>query len=355
MKKPSPAALARGAADLLPRQGPAAAEASISRLLSADHARPAVPTERIEELELDSLTIDDGADELQRIQPRADLNEQKAEEYAQVFREGGEMPPGRVYTDGSKRWLARGFHRYHGARRAGRTTLPYEVRTGTRRDAWLDAMEDNGQHGLPRSDADKRLLARKILLDPELVRFPDSDLGRRFQLSRGFMGIMRKEVLPATVDDKQPRPRLSVRGGKVIEIETSKIGSRQKEAAAARRELAAGDPSQPDLAAARRNDDAPPTDGVRRGADLDVHDPSTIIDWRAMGAAWSRKQDGKVPTDKAELRRLLAVAYMIELNCAKWGAVMAKGQGDRVRDQALHALVEGAMRAAHGPRPVRRR
>lgn len=316
---------------------PAARASRVDLFAPADHVTPPAPVERIEELALDSLTIDDGADEIERIQPRAGLNEAKAEEYAQVFREGGEMPPGRVYTDGSTRWLARGYHRYHGARRAGRTSLRFELRPGTRRDAWLDAMEDNGQHGLPRSDADKRLLARKILLDEELQRFTDSDLARRFQLSRGFMGIMRKEVLPSTVDEGQPRPRLSMRGGKPIEIDTARIGSRQKEAAKARRELA-----QPDLAAARRNEDAPLRhgDGVRAGADLDVHDPSKITDWRALGATWAKKA-GKLPKDEKELRRLLAAHFLVELN--------------RLRDQALHALVEGAQRAAHGPKPARRR
>lgn len=113
-----------------------------------------------------------------------------------------------------------------------------------------------------------------------------------------------------------------------------------------------------DLATARRHEDARHGDGVRSGPDLDVHDPSKITDWRAMGAAWVHKiakEGGKVPTEKEELRRHLAASYVVELNCAKWGAVMAKGQGDRVRDQALHALVEGAMRAAHGPKPARRR
>lgn len=44
----------------------------------------------------------------------------------------------------------------------------------------------------------------------------------------------------------------------------------------------------------------------------------------------------------------MANAFEVPLAAAKWGAAISKGQGDKVRDIALHALVAGARRARGG-------
>lgn len=333
-----------------------------------------------------------------RIQPREKMDPATVVEYAALLAEAvaegidqAEVfdDPLIVYVDpvdGKKR-PAEGFHRTSSVRlRAEKDGKPQGelmaiLRPGGLREARLWAAGSNKGHGLRRRAEDRRRVLLwflddekgQVTLTPELLqRFPADKrdkipLGRPITASdhviaalcqvnqstvtrlRGDLRRERAGAAPATDAAHQtgaPEPE------KRMGLDGRERRVPQKITRLFREEL-----NQPDLAAARRNEDAPPTDGVRRGADLDVHDPQKIIDWRLMGAAWARKEgkDGEVPKDPKELRRLLAAAYLVELNCAKWGAVMAKGQGDRVRDQALHALVEGAMRAAHGPKLAGRR
>lgn len=334
------------------------------------------------------------------LQPRDKMDPGTVVEYAALLAEAAAEgldqaevfdDPLIVYVDpvtGRKR-VAEGYHRTSSVRlRAEKDGKPQGqllaiFRPGGLTEARLWAAGSNKGHGLRRRAEDRRRVLLWFLddekgvvtLTPELLqRFPpdkrdkipvgkpitasDHVIAALCQVSQPTVSRLRADLkreraggAPTDAANQTGAPAVpEKRMGLDGKERRVPVRPPQKDGAAARRELA-----HPDLAAARRNEDAPPKDGVRCGADLDVHDPQKIVDWRQMGAAWARKQEGQVPTDKTELRRLLAASYLVELACAKWGAVMARGQGDRVRDQALHALVEGAMRAAHGPRPARKR
>lgn len=56
-------------------------------------------------------------------QPRAELNHDTINDYAQSMNEGDVFPPIIVHYDGQHYWLTDGFHRYHAAKLAGRDAI----------------------------------------------------------------------------------------------------------------------------------------------------------------------------------------------------------------------------------------
>jgi ParB-like chromosome segregation protein Spo0J len=76
----------------------------------------------------------DGSD----TQVLAKINEQAIEDYAQAMQTGSVFPPIILYHDGTRYFVADGFHRVLAAARIKLTEIAAEVRAGTATDAlWL--------------------------------------------------------------------------------------------------------------------------------------------------------------------------------------------------------------------------
>ena len=73
-----------------------------------------------------------------------------------------------AFHDGVVYWLADGFHRYHAHRRAGQDQIEVDVREGTLREAILHSAGANADHGLQRTNRDKRNAVVTVLTN-ELV------------------------------------------------------------------------------------------------------------------------------------------------------------------------------------------
>lgn len=134
-------------------------------------------------------------------QMRAGLDEPTVLEYADAMRTSagwGAFPPLVVYYDGSNYWLADGFHRWRAAWEAhgSEYDAPCEVRAGTQRDAMLHAASANADHGLRRTNADKRRAVLALLQDPEWAQWSDGEIARRCKVSQPFVSGMRKEFTP---------------------------------------------------------------------------------------------------------------------------------------------------------------
>ena len=93
----------------------------------------------------------------------------------------------------------------------------------TQRDAWLFALGANDKHGKSLSIADKRKKVGMALADTELVKWSDHEISRQCGVSHSFVGKIRLETFP--VDDGK---RLVNRGGKTVEVDTSKNKGRPK-------------------------------------------------------------------------------------------------------------------------------
>ena len=89
-------------------------------------------------------------------QTRAGTNDDAIDSYVESIEGGHSFPPVEVYFDGTKYWLADGFHRLLAYKRAGKTEVHSKIFKGSRKDALLHALGANSQNSLYRSNADKR-------------------------------------------------------------------------------------------------------------------------------------------------------------------------------------------------------
>ena len=118
----------------------------IGKIVDHNHAL----SMQIQELRLDQIDIYGGT------QARVATNDEAISSYADAMLEGAQFPPIAAYFDGSKYWLADGFHRFLAAQRNELETISAEVYEGSRSDALRHALGANSTNGIYRSNADKR-------------------------------------------------------------------------------------------------------------------------------------------------------------------------------------------------------
>lgn len=108
-------------------------------------------------VELSKIRIDGGT------QARSAIHEETVTEYSEAMTEGVKLPPLTVFFDGCDYWLADGFHRFYAAKKCDFKSIACDVLTGTRTEAILYAVGANQQHGLRRTNADKRNAVAMLL------------------------------------------------------------------------------------------------------------------------------------------------------------------------------------------------
>ncbi|NBD31674.1 MAG: hypothetical protein GVY17_01540 [Cyanobacteria bacterium] len=136
---------------------------------------------------LGEIRIDGGT------QPRTELNQAIIAEYGELLAQGAQFPAITVYFDGVNYWLADGFHRYWAAKQSN-TELAVNLIEGSQRDAILHSVGANANHGLRRSNEDKRKAVTTLLLDEEWCQWSDRAIARQCQVSDRFVNKIRKEL-----------------------------------------------------------------------------------------------------------------------------------------------------------------
>lgn len=137
-------------------------------------------------LDLDLIRIDGGT------QSRVELDAATVAEYAEAFAAGAEFPAVTVFFDGSDRWLADGFHRYFGAKKAGKKQILEHIIPGTQREAVLYSVKANGTHGLKRTNADKRKAVETLAKDEEWGKWSDRKIAEAAGVSVTFVSALRR-------------------------------------------------------------------------------------------------------------------------------------------------------------------
>lgn len=163
-------------------------------------------------------------------QMRASLNFETVSEYAEAMMAGVLFPPITLYYDGETYWLADGFHRlqawksiYQVAGSAGTydpAEVPAIVHAGTRRDAILHAAGANANHGLRRTNEDKRRAVEVLLRDPEWSQWSDRVIAEACAVSNKFVSSLRNKM---TVNGTQSPTERKGADGRTIN--TQNIGS----------------------------------------------------------------------------------------------------------------------------------
>lgn len=110
-------------------------------------------------IELDRLVLDP------RAQPRLHMDLDTVTEYAERMQADDEFPPVVVFDDDHVLWVVDGFHRVEAAKRAELKRMLCELHKGDFQDAVWYSLGANKQHGLPRTNEDKRAAVLKALQD----------------------------------------------------------------------------------------------------------------------------------------------------------------------------------------------
>jgi uncharacterized ParB-like nuclease family protein len=128
-------------------------------------------------------------------QSRAELSEDIIAEYAEAMEENTKNPFPALQTvyDGQFYWLWDGFHRAAAAERVGWNEIECDVCQGTHRDAMLLSVGANADHGLRRTNADKRQAVQRLLCDDEWVQWSDRQIAAKCFVSDRLVNNMRQE------------------------------------------------------------------------------------------------------------------------------------------------------------------
>lgn len=164
-------------------------------------------------------------------QMRAGLNAETVSEYAAAMLEyggWGKFEPVEVYHDGATYWLADGFHRVAAAKEAGIELAAAKVHAGDQRKAILHAAGANADHGLRRTNADKRRAVEVLVRDPVWQTWSDSAIAKACKVDPKTVANVR-QLLVSTMEIHSESERQTT-DGRVMNTEN--IG-RKSEAEAA--------------------------------------------------------------------------------------------------------------------------
>lgn len=127
-------------------------------------------------------------------QARVKIDEQVVGQYSEAIKAGASFPPVKVFSDGTAYYLADGYHRYFAHKAAGAPGIMCDVVNGTLREAILYSLSANGEHGLQRSNADKRNVVIIMLKDLEWSDWSDREIAKHCHVSHMLVATIRKEL-----------------------------------------------------------------------------------------------------------------------------------------------------------------
>lgn len=155
-------------------------------------------------------------------QPRAGTDQRTVTEYAQDMLAGVTFPPVVVFNDGADYWLADGFHRVLAARVANLENVEADVRMGTQRDALLYACGANAEHGMRRTNDDKRRAVTRLLEDDEWSKWSDREIAKKCRVGHSFVSELRSSL--STVDSEPDERTYTTKHGTTATMDTARIG-----------------------------------------------------------------------------------------------------------------------------------
>ncbi len=144
------------------------------------------------------------------VQVRDTVDQNTVDDYAEACKEGAKFPPVDIFHERGIYRVADGVHRVLGAKAAAVKEIRAVIHEGTSRDAFFFAAKCNCHHGRRRTNADKRLVVRKFLQDPEWGKKSTRWIAEACAVSHSFVANMKGEL--STVDSSD---RVEGRDGKL--------------------------------------------------------------------------------------------------------------------------------------------
>lgn len=162
-------------------------------------------------------------------QVRRLLDQRTIDDYAEAMLAGSIFPPLTVFSPkGSERYvLADGFHRLQAALECGYESFACEVYHGSVHDALEYALGANDEHGLRRSNKDKRNAIEIALKDPKWSKWSNAEIARLCRVDDKTVAKVRTErniPAPEKVKTKQ-----KTKDGATVEQSPKKAKVRKSE------------------------------------------------------------------------------------------------------------------------------
>ncbi|QDU82637.1 Transcriptional regulator NovG [Polystyrenella longa] len=156
---------------------------------------------------LSDITTDAGT------QMRESLNQEAIADYAAAMKRGIKFPAIVCLFDGSTYFLVDGFHRYWAAKEAKMSQVDMLVADGSLRDAMLLAALVNQEHGVRRTNADKRNAVYHVLTHDDYRETSSREIALLTGVSHTFVDKIKKKLDPATLPPEEipPEPKSIVK------------------------------------------------------------------------------------------------------------------------------------------------
>lgn len=155
----------------------------LEALVKFSQRKPQVETIAIDLISQDSST-----------QQRISRNQETVAEYAEAMADGADFPPIKVISEGDKYWLYDGYHTLEAALINKATEIKALIEPGTLREAILKSVGVNSEHGLRRSDKDKRKAVTTLLTDSEWSQWSNCEVARKARVSESLVRKVKKEL-----------------------------------------------------------------------------------------------------------------------------------------------------------------
>lgn len=158
-----------------------------------------------------------------RTQPRVQMDMFVIDEYAEAMRNGANFPPIVVFHNGDDEgyYLADGFHRYHAAKRAHITTLEADVQHGGLDEAIWHSYGVNKEHGLRRTNEDKRRAVEAALKHPLANKYSNRQIADHIGVSPEYISRVSLSI-DRSID--RPTERIASRNGTTYTMTVANIG-----------------------------------------------------------------------------------------------------------------------------------
>jgi hypothetical protein len=188
------------------------------------------------------------------IQQRVDQNQECVNDYTEEIAKGTRFPALDVFFDGKEHLLADGLHRLLAYKLAGVETVDVIVHDGDIWDAILYAAGANAEHGLRRTNADKRKAVTTILTGMKWQNWADGLIAEKCRVSQPFVSRIRAELTQKGFESSSTRVGKDGRT-----IDTSNIGKKAQDSdpanAPTETEQGANEPSPETAGTDRPGDD----------------------------------------------------------------------------------------------------
>ena len=130
------------------------------------------------------------------IETRYRLDESVVKEYGEKMRAGVQFPPLKLVEERKAEcyWMWDGQHRLKAAKLAKLKTLSCRVKQGTKQEALRLALGANADHGLRRTNADKRKCVLIAMNEPEFEKMSNRKLAELCSVSRMLVKEIKDEI-----------------------------------------------------------------------------------------------------------------------------------------------------------------